>query len=97
MVLNVAFAISEFLFRKAHNNRIPYLDSTILFSVKTTAMSMLIFATLLYAIDIFDVSLFQGCMLALWVFLLVTIWRVICQRVLKKIRRMGLNLSLIHI
>lgn len=91
MVLNVAFAISEFLFRKAHNNRIPYLDSTILFSVKTTAMSMLIFATLLYAIDIFDVSLFQGCMLALWVFLLVTIWRVICQRVLKKIRRMGLN------
>lgn len=91
LVLNVAFAVSEFVFRRAEGNRIPYLDRTLMHALKTTALSMLVFATLLYAIDIFDVSLTQGCVLACYVFLLVALWRVLAQLMLKKVRRMGLN------
>lgn len=91
LVLNVAFAVSEFVFRRSDGNRIPYLDRTLMYALKTTVLSMLIFATLLYAIDIFDVSLTQGCLLACYTFISVAVWRVLSQLLLKKIRRMGLN------
>lgn len=91
LVLNVAFAISELVFRKADSNRIPYIDRTLIYSVKTTVLAMLVFASLLYLIDISDVTLRQVLVLACWLLGLLSLWRVFSQLMLKKIRRMGLN------
>lgn len=92
LILNVALGISELVFRKSdNNNRIPYIDKTLFSAVRITALTMLIFSTFLYILDIFDVSIIQGSVLACWLFALLSIWRVCSQLMLKKIRRMGLN------
>lgn len=91
LVLNVALGISELVYRKANSNRIPYIDRTLIFAVKITSLTILVFATMLYIIDIFDVTLLQGGVLAMWLFLFLSLWRVGSQLILKKVRRMGLN------
>lgn len=91
LLLNVALGIAELVFRKADNNRIPYLDRTLIFAVKITALTMLIFATFLYMIDIQDVELRQITAITGYLFVFLSVWRVGSLQILKKIRRMGLN------
>lgn len=91
MVLNVAFAISELVFRKADSNRIPYIDRTLLYAVKITALTVLLLVSLLYMIDIFDVTMVQVGIIGIWLMTFLSLWRVISQLTLKKMRRMGMN------
>lgn len=91
LVANVAFIPSAFAFSDIHRVRILYADRVVLQAFKSTVLYGAMMVALFYVLGIFDVGWKSGSYFICIYFALISCWWLIAHKVLKKIRRMGLN------
>lgn len=92
LLVNLSFIPSAYFFSDIHKLRIFYADRLVLHAIRNAFLMAVILAATLYAFDIYHIGLrFRSAILVILFFWLLTLWRLISRRMLKKIRRMGLN------
>lgn len=91
LIANISFIPSVFLFSDIHLTRIFYADRVALTALKSSAMQVAVWLTLLYIFDIFDAGA-RGVLLYSFLFyMLLSVWWLFSRKVLKRLRRMGFN------
>ena len=91
LVANVAYIPSAMIFSDMHRTRILYADRVVLQAFKATMLYGLTMTVLFYMLDIFDVGWKAGSVFMGMSFAILSIWWLAAHKLLKKIRRMGLN------
>ena len=91
VLVNVSFIPSVVFFADIHNRRILYADKMVLSAFKSAVVECGVLAAILYTLNIFHVGMYHGLFFAATFFILLSIWWLVSRRVLKKLRRMGLN------
>lgn len=91
LAVNVAFLPSAFAFSDIHRMRILYADRVILQAFKSTVVYGATIVSLFYVLGISDVGWKSGFVFIFLYFCLVSCWWLLAHKVLKKVRRMGLN------
>lgn len=91
VLVNISFIPSSYVFSEIHNTRILYADRVVLNAFKSVAVAGGILTAMLYVVDISDVGIRHGLVFMLLFFLLLSLWWLISRKLLKKMRRMGLN------
>ena len=91
ILVNLSFIPSVFFFSGIHNLRILYADKMVLSAFKSAVVECGVLAAILYASNIFNVGMYHGLFFAFMFFLLLSVWWLMSRRLLKKLRRMGLN------
>lgn len=91
LVANAAFVPSVLLYSDIHRLRILYADRVVLQAFKSIFVYGLCMTVLFYVLGIFDVGWKAGVIFMCMSFLLMSVWWVIAHKILKKVRRMGLN------
>lgn len=91
LVANAAFVPPVLMFSDIHRLRILFADRVVLQAFKSIVVYGLCMTVILYVLDIFDVGWKAGCIFMAAGFLLLSVWWLLAHKLLKKVRRMGLN------
>ena len=91
LAANVAFVPAAFIFSDIHRVRILFADRVVLQAFKAVCVYGLAMTVLLYILDIFDVGWKAGLLFMGVTFVLLSVWWLITHKLLRKVRRMGLN------
>ncbi|MCM1005068.1 MAG: undecaprenyl-phosphate glucose phosphotransferase [Prevotella sp.] len=91
LVANVAFVPAVLLFSNIHKLRILFADRVVLQVFKSIVIYGLCMTVLFYILGIADVGWKAGFVFMGASFLLLSIWWLAAHKLLKKVRRMGLN------
>lgn len=91
LVANLSLIPSEWMFGSVHDARILYADRLVLSACKSSVLAGCVFTSLLYLLDVVDISAMVCVSFYLLFFLLLSIWWVLSRSVLKRIRNLGLN------
>lgn len=91
LVVNVSFIPSEWMFSSVHNVRIVYADRLMLNAFKSAMITTCVLATILFAMDQFDIPASTCAGFGAMVFVCQSLWSIISRALLKKARSLGLN------
>lgn len=91
LVANLSLIPSEWMFGSVHDARILYADRLVLSAFKSSVLAGCVFTSLLYLLDVSDLSAKICVSFYVLFFLLLSIWWVLSRSVLKRIRNLGLN------
>lgn len=91
LLSNVAFIPSCYVFSEIHNTRILYADRVVLNAFKSVALTGGVLTAMFYVVDVVDVGIRHGIVFIGLFFLLLSLWWLISRKLLKKMRRMGMN------
>lgn len=91
LVANAAFVPPVLMFSDIHRLRILYADRVVLQAFKSIFVYGLGMTVLFYVLDIFDVGWKAGTIFMAMCFFLMSAWWLLAHKLLKKVRRMGLN------
>lgn len=91
LVANAAFVPPVLLFSDIHRLRILFADRVVLQAFKSIIVYGLGMTVLFYLLDIFDVGWKAGCIFMGMSFFLLSVWWLAAHKLLRKVRRMGLN------
>ena len=90
-IVNLSLIPSEVFFSEIHNVRILYADKVVLNSFKSVVLAGGVMTAAFYTVDVVDIGLRHGIVFMALFFALLSTWWIISRRLLKKLRRMGLN------
>lgn len=91
ILVNLSFIPSVVFFSGIHNLRILYADKMVLSAFKSAVVECGVLTAILYMLNIFHIGMYHGFFFAVVFFLLLSLWWLVSRRLLKKLRRMGLN------
>lgn len=91
ILVNISFIPSAIFFSDIHNLRILFADKVVLSAVKSAVIEGGVLTAILYILDVFSIGMYHGFLFAFTFFILLSSWWLISRRLLKKLRRMGLN------
>lgn len=91
LVANAAFVPTILMYSDVHRLRILFADRVVLQAFKATITYGLCMTVLFYILDIFDVGWKAGSIFMGMSFFMLSVWWLFAHKLLKKVRRMGLN------
>ncbi len=90
-IINLSFIPAVIFFSETHNVRILYADRVVLNSFRSVVLTGGVMTAAFYVVNIVDVGIRQGLLFMSLFFCFLSLWWLISRKLLKKLRRMGMN------
>lgn len=90
LIANISFIPSSWFFSTVHENRILFADRVVINACKSASLQLAVMAAMLYFLDL-NVGLRASILFYVTFLLMLSLWWLGSRRILKKVRRMGLN------